>query len=116
MQILSYFPGQKVTIFLDTFDGYGERADGYFMPYVNRIIFPDLSLSAGFPTNMTQLDVGLYYFQFTLPLNAAAVGSYLVDVFFGNPATGYENQTLYQILVSAPFGNFGALPIGPFPR
>lgn len=110
MQTLYFSPGEKVTIFLDTFNTNGVRADGYDLPVVTRIIFPDLSLASGFPTNMTKLDTGLYYFRFTLPLNATAVGSYLVDVTYTNVAGDKQFQTLYHIIVSAPFGNFSVSP------
>jgi len=110
---LYYFPGQKATVFLETLDGYGMRADGYTVPdgypFITRVIFPDLSLASGFPQNMIKLDVGLYFFQFTLPATASAVGSYAVDGYYripgSNPAS-YLNK-LWQIIVTAPFGNFG---------
>lgn len=105
MQILSYFPGQKVTIFLETTDGYGVRVDSTTVPTVDRIIFPGLTLATGYPQPMIPLDTGLYYYQFDLPTGAISVGSYLVDVSF----TNYQdilNTRGYQITVSAPFGNF----------
>jgi hypothetical protein len=112
IQTLSYSPGQTATVFLETLDGYGQRADGYITPQVNRLIFPDLTLAAGYPTNMTQLDIGLFYYQFVLPVGAVAVGSYLVDILYANPTTAYINTALYQIAVNAPYGNFGSAIIG----
>lgn len=108
MLILQYAPGQKVTMFLDSFDSQGMRADGYDVPTVTRIIFPDLSLASDFPKVMSKLDTGLYYFQFTLPVFAEAVGSYVVDVTYWDPVTVLEKQTIYQIICTAPFGNFNA--------
>jgi hypothetical protein len=110
MQTLYFSPGERATIFLDSFDSDSIRADGYDLPVVSRIIFPDLSLATGFPTNMTKLDTGLYYFRFTLPLTASAVGSYLVDVTYWDPTGTVERQTLYHIIVTAPFGNFSVSP------
>jgi len=107
MQTLQYTPGQKVTIFLETLDGYGSRADCGTTPSITRIMFPDLSLANGYPQNMTRLDVGLYYYQFTLPVGAVTVGSYLVDVVYISPANDAVFNQAYQILVNAPFGNFG---------
>lgn len=108
---LYYFPGQKATVFLETLDGYGIRADGYTnpdgYPVITRVIFPDLSLAANFPKNMVKLDVGLYFFQFTLPTGATSVGSYLVDGYYNRPGTSTYSTALWQILVTAPFGNFG---------
>lgn len=100
---LSYFPGQKASIFLETLNDAGVRADGY-VPVVTRIIFPDLSLAADFPQFMAPLDVGLYYFQFTLPTNAVAIGSYLVDVTYNKPGTEEYFTQLYHIVVNAPYG------------
>jgi hypothetical protein len=105
--ILSYFPGQQATVFQEMKDINGVRTDGYGAPVVNRIIFPGFTLASGFPQIMNRFDVGLYYLQFVLPTGAASIGSYLVDVSFVNPTTGFTNTNIYQILVSAPFGNFG---------
>ena len=106
-QTLSYSPGQQVTIFLTTTDGYGNFADGYFIPQVNRIIFPTFTTAPNYPQTMTRYDVGLYYIQFTLPTGATSVGSYLVDAMYDDPATGLIKHKTYQIVVTAPFGNFG---------
>jgi hypothetical protein len=113
IQTLNYFPGQVATIFLEILDGYG-RVDSDTLPVVNRIILPNFTLAAGYPTTMFKVDVGLYYYQFTLPTGGAAVGSYLVDVSFDNlTADGYaDNTALYQILVQAPFGNFSTTVVG----
>lgn len=114
-EILSYFPGMQVTIFLETLDANGQRQsdgyDGYSVPVVTRIILPGLTLAAGYPQAMTQLDIGLYTFQFTLPIGAVAIGSYLVDVAYLNYA-GYVNYQTYQIVVTAPFGNYGITVVG----
>ncbi len=83
LTIQSYFPGQKATIFLEILDpNTGARADGYSLPVITRVIFPDLSLGQSFPQDMVRLDVGLYFFQFTIPFTASAVGSYLVDGYY----------------------------------
>ena len=112
LQTLSYFPGQTPTIFLETLDGYGERADSPTIPVITRLVFPNLTLAAGYPTNMTQLDVGLYYYQFVLPTGGASVGSYLVDISYTNPSTFYMNTSLYQIVVNAPYGNYSTTVVG----
>jgi hypothetical protein len=107
-QTLQFFPGQIVRIFLETKDGYGTRTDSPELPVVNRVILPGLTLAADYPQDMILLDTGLYYFQFTLPSGATAVGNYLVDVSYINPSTLAINSEIYQIIVSAPFGNFSA--------
>jgi hypothetical protein len=112
VQVLSYFPGQKVTIYLETVDGYGVRTDTLSLPVVSRIIFPAMTLASGYPQNMTRLDIGLYYFQFTLPSGASSVGSYLVDVSYVNPVNSVNVIQAYQIEVTAPYGNFSVTPIG----
>lgn len=104
-QILFHSPGQQVTIVLETLDGY-QRADSSTIPSVYRIIFPSLSLAAGYPLNMTKISAGLYVFTFALPVGATAVGSYIVDVVWTDPATGNPAQTYYQIVVTAPSGNY----------
>jgi hypothetical protein len=110
--ILYYSPGQKATIFLETLDGYGQRADGYTAPdgypFVSKITFPDLSLAPNFPKDMTKLSTGLYYFQFTLPTTASAIGSYLIDVTYNQPNTSNNFKILYQLVVTAPFGTYTA--------
>jgi hypothetical protein len=114
-KILFCLPGQLSTVVLTTFDGYGNRADGYsivdgydILPYITRVVFPDLSLSTGFPQNMIKLDVGLYYYQFTLPTGAAAAGSYLIDITYLDPGSGLYLKILYQLLCCPIFGQYGA--------
>lgn len=105
-QILSYFPGQKATVFLEVKDGYGTRVDAPTLPVVTRVIFPGLTVATGYPQSMIQLDTGLYYHQFILPTGAVSVGTYLVDVSYVNPNNSAINSETYQIIVTAPFGNF----------
>jgi hypothetical protein len=107
-QTLTHFPGQKVTIFLTTNDGYGSFVDGYFAPQVSRIIAPDFSTLPNYPQLMTKFDTGLFYFQFTLPQGASAVGSFFIDVEYDDPSQGFLTHKTYQVIVTAPFGNFSA--------
>lgn len=103
LTVLQHAPGQKATFYLETLDEFGVRADGY-TPMVTRVILPDLSVAEDFPQLMQQLDVGLYYFQYTIPTGATAVGSYLVDVLYNKPGSLDYFNAIYQIVVSAPFG------------
>ncbi len=112
--VLNYTPGQQVTIFEEVKDGYGQRTDDGYVPVVTRIFPPSFNPLTGYPQLMTRLDTGLYYFQFTLPTGAVAVGSYLVDITYLNPVTQLLNTNTYQIVVTAPFGNFG-VTIGSAP-
>ena len=106
--ILNYAPGQPATLVFETLNSAGIRANGPTIPSIARIIFPNLSLAAGYPQNMTQLDTGLYIFQFTLPTGSYAVGSYIADILYYNPDTGNPQQTFFQVNVSAPFGQYSA--------
>ena len=106
INVLYYSPGQKASIFLETLDDDGARADGSSIPVVTRVIFPDLTLAENFPQNMVKLDVGLYFFQFTLPKTGTSIGSYLVDVLYNKPGTSDNYNTLYQLVVNAPFGMY----------
>ncbi len=128
LQTLFYSPGQTATIFVETLDLNGVRADaevdgylgesvededyfdgyidGYHNPMISRLVFPDLTLADDYPVHMVKLDVGLYYYQFVLPTGATAVGSYLVDVSYTDPSTLYTKTSLYQISVNAPYGNY----------
>lgn len=112
MQVLQHFPGQLATIFLETEDAAGVRADGYAVPMVTRVILPDLSLATEYPQNMHKLDIGLYYIQYVIPSGAVAVGSYLVDIIYADPDTSVIRNTAVQIVVTAPFGTYTAVVAG----
>jgi hypothetical protein len=105
-QILSYFPGQTVVVFLETKDATGVRTDCASLPIVNRILFPGFTLADYLPQDMINLDTGLYYYEFTLPTGSTSIGNYLVDVSYINPVTSAVNTETYQIIVTAPYGNF----------
>ena len=109
MQVLQYSPGQLATIFLETLDEDGVRADGYTLPVISRIITPTLALDPAFPQSMIRMDVGLYYFQYLLAKNATGVGSYLVDIILDDPVTHILRNATVQIVVAAPFGNYTAV-------
>lgn len=155
-QILSYFPGQLATIFLQLKDSNGVRSDDGYIPVVTQIIAPILPVDCPapiyppnvcpppycaphfpycdpfhprcphpkpchicpppepviYPQNMSKIDIGLYYYQYQIPTGAAAIGSYLIDVAYLNSVDGYINNEIYQLVVTAPFGNFGTTP-GP---
>ena len=110
--ILTYFPGQEVTIFLDTkLDGYLADAnyfiypiDGYNSPVISRIYTPTLTLSINYPQPLIKIDTGLYYYKFRLPVGATAVGSYLVDIAFRRPSDNNLQSSMCQIICAAPFG------------
>jgi hypothetical protein len=106
--ILSYTPGQLVTFYKEVKDGYDQRTDDGYIPVVARVIYPGLTLAPGYPLNMVRVDVGLYYFQLTLPSGASAIGTYFVDIIFLDPNTGQLSNDSRQIVVTAPYGNYAA--------
>jgi len=110
--VLSYMPGQTATIVQQTFNSDGYRADGYSPygfgdPVISRIIFPDQTFATGYPVPMNKLDVGLFNYSFKLPVGAAAVGTYIVDIYWYHPTTGQLQQDIVLVLVTAPFGLYG---------
>lgn len=109
--ILSYQPGQLVTFYKEIKDGYNQRTDDGYIPVIARVIYPGLCLAPGYPLNMTRVDVGLYYFQLTLPSGAAAVGTYFVDIVSLDPSTLLLVNDSRQIVVTAPYGNYSATPV-----
>jgi hypothetical protein len=113
-QILSYFPGQVVTLFLDTKNSDGYYADGYYQdgytidgyesPVIFRLIKPNISLDGYYPQPMTKFDTGIYYYKFLLPAGAASVGSYWADIAYRDPDTKILKFAAFQILVNSPYG------------
>lgn len=115
-QTLTYFPGQLATLFLDVKDADGYRANSLTIPEVSQII--KLALSDGYVAldgylgtdgyakPLEQIATGLYFVQLTLPATAASVGSYLVDIVYTDPVTTYPAVRSYQIIITAPFGNY----------
>ena len=118
MLILSYSPGQTVTLFLETknsdgyfADGYygnGYSIDGYESPVIQRLIKPDMTLDGYYPQPMAKFDIGLYYYSFTLPIGAAAVGNYYINAAYRNPDSDLLQFESYLISVKAPFGLYSA--------
>ena len=106
MNILNYSPGEEVTVFLEIKDGYGVRSNSETLPIVTRIIFPTMTLAANYPQNTTQIDVGLYYYKFTLPMGSTSVGSYLLEIEYKSPINNSLVNEYYQLIVSAPYGNY----------
>lgn len=114
MFTMFYRPGEIATIIVETFDGYGQRADGYPLPVVERVILPSfldtdgyLTLADGYPQAMIQLDTGLFYYKFVLPLGATSVGSYIFDVLYNDPIDDLMKTIAYQIIVQSVAGNIG---------
>jgi hypothetical protein len=91
-------------------DGYQQRVNDGYIPVVQQVILPNLCLAPNFPQNFTQIGQGLFYFQYCVPSGAWAVGTHLLDVAYLSPVDGYIVNEVNQVVVSAPFGNFGVSP------
>jgi hypothetical protein len=105
--ILNYTPGQTATFYQEVLDGYGVRTDDGYIPVITRVILPGFTLSDAYPQSMMRFDVGLYYFQLTIPSGAASLGTWFVDIAYLNPVSLLVVSASWQIVVLAPFGNFG---------
>lgn len=103
-------PGQVVTFSLQTIDGYGARVDGY-VPRVMQVLFPDLTASSGFPSNMQRIGTGLYIHQLTIPAGATSVGTFIVSTLFTDPDTNSPQWDVFLINVALPFGNSSISPL-----
>lgn len=109
--VYSAVAGQRVTLVAQTVDGYsGARVDGY-MPNVQQILFPSLDAAAGFPQNMTRVDVGLYAFTFQIPNGIDSLGTFITSIYFVEPGTLKQVWQTHVINVARPFGNISATPI-----
>lgn len=116
-QILSYFPGQKVTVFLETKTSDGYRANSATTPFISQILaftsadgytaYDGYLKTDGYHQPFTKIAVGIYFAQIILPKTASAVGSYFIDAIYTNPLNSNPNTQTYQVIVNAPFGNFG---------
>lgn len=120
MQTLSFFPGQLATFLLEIKNTDGYRADSLTDPAVTRIFgfttadgYSTLdgyfSATDGYQNPLIKIDTGLYYVKITLPKLASSLGCYLVDVSYTDPDTGFPATRTYQLLINAPFGNFGVV-------
>ncbi len=109
--ILSYSPGQKATLFLETLNASGIRTNSATTPSLTRVILPSGVIPTdGYPAALTSRGTGLYSISFLLQTGAAAVGSYLAEVTYTSPVTSQISIATYQLLVSPTAGMFSAAP------
>lgn len=114
MHILNYTPGARATVFLEITDGYlNVRVDAVGVPIISSILLPDFTNDGydGYHLPMTQLDVGLYAFQFLIPSGAISVGSYFISASYVHPYHNAPSSESWQLIVSAPFGQYNATVI-----
>lgn len=109
--ILSQTPGSLVTVLLQTLNANGAREDGYSIPSVVRVISPDLTESSLYPLDMIRIDTGLFYHRFFLPVGAAALGTYIVDLSYTNLAGDKTIRDYVQVLCTAASGQFSVSPV-----
>jgi len=117
----TFFPGQIATIFLETTDSDGYHVDSLTTPIVTRIfgfnstdgytLYDGYFGHDGYQKPMISIDTGIYYAKFTLPKNAASIGSYLIDVNYTDPVTTFPRSKLYTLFINSAFGGFGATTI-----
>lgn len=100
--------GQLVRLVVQTLDGYGDRVDGY-VPIVESIQFPDLSVAAGYPQQMMRLSTGLYAHGLQLPVGADALGTYIANVYWEE--NGQPKWEAFAVTAARPFGISAASPI-----
>lgn len=100
--------GQLVRLVIQTLDGDGYRSDGY-TPIVESVIFPDLSIAAGYPMAMVRLDTGIYAHGLQLPTGADALGTYVAAIFWQE--NGQNKSELFAINVARPFGISAITPL-----
>ena len=86
----------------------GNRIDGY-IPIIDSIYYPDLTLAAGFPREMTRLGVGLYTHGLQLSTGITALGSYTVSAYWNDGNN--MNWETFVINVTRAFGNSSISPI-----
>lgn len=106
--------GQLIRLVVQTLDGSvdgyagGNRLDGY-VPVVQSVLFPDLSLAAGYPQAMVRLSTGLYAHGLQLPSGADALGTYVASVYWQE--NGLPFWETFAINVARPFGISSVSPI-----
>ncbi len=87
----------------------GDRINYSSPPAVMSVYFPDKSLAAGFPQNMTRLDTGLYVFDITIPSGSGYLGTFIVST--RHVETSAIQWNTFLINVARPFGNSSATAI-----
>lgn len=88
--------GQLVRLVVQTLNASGVPTDGY-VPLVQNVIFPDLSIASGYPRQMTRIGTGLYAHGVQLPTGADSLGSYVATVYWEEDGycTGSTSSTVH---------------------
>jgi hypothetical protein len=88
-------------------DGY---FDGYYLPVVDKVIFPDLTESELYPLPLIRIDTGLYIYSLQIPRGVPSIGSYIVYISYFNNMGNYILET-YSVNAARPFGISSVTPI-----
>jgi hypothetical protein len=86
-----------------------EPNDGYYVPVVQRVMFPDLSSAEHYPRPMTRVGVGLYAHGVGLPSGVPAIGTYISSISWTED-DGVHWET-YGINAARPFGVTSVSPV-----
>jgi hypothetical protein len=100
--------GQLIRFVIQTVNSDGAREDGY-VPVIESIIFPDLSLAAGYPAQMSNIGTGLYAHGLQLPSGADALGTYIASVYWEE--NDVSKWQAVVINVARPFGISSVSPV-----
>ena len=102
-------PGQTVRLIIQTLDINGQRADGY-IPRVVSILFPDLTIAADYPQDMTKIDTGLYAYGLVIPTGVTSLGTFVVSI-YSEGGGSVPIWDTFMIQVARPFGNSSVSPL-----
>jgi len=91
-------------------DGYDGPNDGYYVPVINSVLFPDLTSAALYPLPMRRLGPGLYASGIQLPNGVPAIGTYIASTSYYNDSGEYVFET-YAVNAARPFGVTSVTPI-----
>ena len=83
--------------------------DGYYVPVVVSVMFPDLTLARGYPIPMKRLATGLYAQGVQLPTGACALGTYIITV--SRMEHGNFILETYAVNAARPFGVSSVSPV-----
>lgn len=103
-------PGQSLLLAVQVVDGYGVLHDGYQAPTVDFVRMPSGTNAGGYPTDMTEINLGIWIHSLTIPAGSTGLGSYLVSCSWPRPDGFFQNE-LFIINVAFPFGNTSISPV-----
>ena len=87
--------------------------DGYYVPVVQQVIFPDFAKAAYYPRPMTRIGTGLYIHGLCIPNGVPSIGTYIVGISWMEKVQNQHNfeWETYAINASRPFGVTSVTPV-----